>query len=196
MLTSSASRKGVRFRPICNLSNPIYLEKSMALPEIVTHQDRLLTVNIHDSVEFPGSGPGSTVIPLFLDRENGVWVLYGKFAPGTKLPPHFHTGTVHFFTTKGEWNYVEYPDDPQTAGSYLYEPGGSVHTFSVPDDASEPAEGFMVVYGANVIFEGGEYESVRDAGAIEEAILASARKAGIPVPRYIRPQGGARFSRT
>lgn len=166
----------------------------MTLPEVVTHQDRLLTVNIHESGEFPGSGPGSTVIPLFLDRENGIWVLYGKFAPGTRLPPHFHTGTVHFFTTKGQWNYVEYPDDPQTAGSYLYEPGGSIHTFSVPADANEAAEGFMVVYGANVIFSEGEYQSVRDAGAIEEAILPAARKAGIPVPKYIRPKGGAGFS--
>ena len=168
----------------------------MALPEVVTHQDRLLTVNIYESTEFPGTGPGSTVIPLFLDRENGIWVLYGKFAPGTKLPPHFHTGTVHFFTTKGKWNYVEYPNDPQTAGSYLYEPGGSVHTFSVPADATEPAEGFMVVYGANIGFsEEGEYQNVRDAGAIEEGILAAAHKAGIPIPKYIRPKGGAEFSR-
>jgi 2,4'-dihydroxyacetophenone dioxygenase len=173
----------------------LLLEMDMALPEVVTHQDRLLTVNIHESTEFPGTGPGSTVIPLFLDRENGIWVLYGKFAPGTKLPPHFHTGTVHFFTTKGKWNYVEYPNDPQTAGSYLYEPGGSVHTFSVPADATEPAEGFMVVYGANVGFsEEGEYQNVRDAGAIEESILAAARKAGIPLPKYIRPKGGAEFS--
>ncbi|AVA34360.1 ChrR-like protein with cupin domain [Cupriavidus metallidurans] len=166
----------------------------MPLPNVVTHQDRLLSVNINDSREFPGSEPGSTIIPLFLDRENGVWVLYGKFDPGTTLPPHFHTGTVHFFTTKGQWNYVEYPEDSQTAGSYLYEPGGSVHTFSVPADAKEPAEGFMVVYGANVIFSEGEFQSVRDAGAIEEGILAAARKAGVPVPRYIRPKGGAEFS--
>lgn len=166
----------------------------MPLPKVVTHQDRLLSVNINESHEFPGSEPGSTIVPLFLDRENGVWVLYGKFEPGTTLPPHFHTGTVHFFTTKGQWNYVEYPEDPQTAGSYLYEPGGSVHTFSVPADATEAAEGFMVVYGANVIFSEGEFQSVRDAGAIEEGILAAARKAGIPVPRYIRPKGGAEFS--
>lgn len=167
----------------------------MALPKAVTHQDRLLTVNIHEAVEFAGSEPGSTIIPLFLDRENGVWVLYGKFEPGTTLPPHFHTGTVHFFTTRGEWNYAEYPDDRQTAGSYLYEPGGSVHTFSVPADAKEAAEGFMVVYGANVIFKDGEYQSVRDAGAIEDGILNAARAMGLPTPRYIRPTGGATFSR-
>ena len=167
----------------------------MALPSAITKQDRLLTVNINDAVEFAGSEPGSTIIPLFLDRENGVWVLYGKFEPGTRLPPHFHTGTVHFFTTKGEWNYAESPQDPQTAGSYLYEPGGSVHTFSVPADATEAAEGFMVVYGANVIFDGEEYRSVRDAGAIEDGILAAVKRGERPMPMYIRPKGGADFSK-
>lgn len=167
----------------------------MTLPYTITHQDRLLTVNIEDGVEVPGAAPGSSIIPLFLDRENGVWVLYGKFAPGTRLPTHFHTGVVHFYTTKGQWNYLEYPDDVQKAGSYLYEPGGSVHTFSVPEDATQPAEGFMVVFGANINFIVGQFANIRDAGAIEDSILDAAKKAGMPVPRYIRPKGGAEFTR-
>ena len=125
----------------------------MSIPEVTTKQSRLLTVNINDSTGVPILPEGTTIFPLFLDRENGVWVLYAKFKPGVTLHTHFHTGTVHFFTTKGVWNYVEHTEDPQTAGSYLYEPGGSVHTFSVPPDAKEDAEGFMVVYGANVNFE-------------------------------------------
>ena len=167
----------------------------MALPTSLTKQDRLLSVNIADGVDLPGSAPGSTITPLFLDRENGVWVLYGKFAPGTQLPTHFHTGLVHFFTTKGCWHYLEYPDDVQTEGSYLFEPAGSVHTFCVPADAPGPAEGFMVVFGANINFVDGEFAGIRDAGAIEDSILEAAMKAGVPVPRYIRPKAGAQFSR-
>ncbi|EFF74651.1 2,4'-dihydroxyacetophenone dioxygenase family protein [Achromobacter piechaudii] len=167
----------------------------MTQPYTVTHQDRLLTVNIEDGVQLPGAAPGSSIIPLFLDRENGVWVLYGKFAPGTRLPTHFHTGVVHFYTTKGQWNYLEYPDDVQKAGSYLYEPGGSVHTFSVPEDATEPPEGFMVVFGANINFIDGQFANIRDAGAIEDSIIEAAKKAGLPMPRYIRPKGGAEFTR-
>jgi hypothetical protein len=53
----------------------------MALPEVTTHQDRLLTININDAT--PPAMDGVSLTPLFLDRENGVWVLYGKFAPGT-----------------------------------------------------------------------------------------------------------------
>lgn len=167
----------------------------MTRPYTITHQERLLTVNIHDGVELPGAAPGSSIIPLFLDRENGIWVLYGKFAPGTQLPTHFHTGVVHFFTTKGQWNYIEYPDDPQTAGSYLYEPGGSIHTFAVPEDAPGPAEGFMVVFGANINFVDSTFANIRDAGAIEDSIIEAARQAGLPLPRYIRPKGGAEFTR-
>jgi quercetin dioxygenase-like cupin family protein len=164
-------------------------------PTSITAQERLLSVNIHDGVELPGSAPGSAITPLFLDRENGVWVLYGKFQPGTRLPTHFHTGVVHFYTTKGEWHYLEYPDDVQKAGSYLFEPGGSVHTFCVSEDAKEAAEGFMVVFGANINFVADQFAGIRDAGAIEDAILESARQAGLPMPRYIRPKGGAEFSR-
>jgi 2,4'-dihydroxyacetophenone dioxygenase len=60
--------------------------------------------------------PGLDVYPLFLDTQNGVWVLRVIFAPGVTLPKHFHTGTVHFFTMSGSWHYLEHPDDPQTAG--------------------------------------------------------------------------------
>jgi 2,4'-dihydroxyacetophenone dioxygenase len=156
----------------------------MALPEVTTHQDRLLTININDAT--PPAMDGVSLTPLFLDRENGVWVLYGKFAPGTVLPTHFHTGTVHFFTTKGRWNYREYPNDLQTAGSYLYEPGGSVHTFTVPDDATEDAEGFMVVKGANVNFVDGVYQNITDAGSLEEMFLSFAKATGSPL-NFIRP---------
>ena len=117
------------------------------------------------------------------------------YVAGRRTVAHFHTGVVHFYTTKGEWHYLEYPDDVQKAGSYLFEPGGSVHTFCVDENATEPAEGFMVVFGANINFVDEKFIGIRDAGAIEDAILASARSAGLPMPRYIRPKGGAEFSR-
>lgn len=162
----------------------------------INHQSHLLTININESPYLPGGGQGASIIPLFLDRENGIWVLYGKFQPGTRLPTHFHTGVVHFYTTKGRWNYLEYPNDVQTAGSYLYEPGGSIHTFTVPDDAPEDAEGFMVVHGANVNFDGEKFLGIRDAGAIEDGILKYANANQMPTPRYITPGKGAHFTRS
>lgn len=164
----------------------------MALPEVINHQDRLLTVNINDQEAVTDPIDGVDIKPLFLDPENGTWVLYAKFKPGTTLPKHFHTGTVHFFTTKGMWHYVEYPKDKQTAGSYLYEPGGSIHQFHVPEDEPDGAEGFMVVSGANINFdENDEFRDIMDAGAIEAAILGVCQMMGQDVPKYIKPGAGA-----
>lgn len=167
----------------------------MALPETINHQDYLLSVNINDEEPVRHPIDGYDIQPLFLDAENGTWVLYAKFPPGTKLPRHFHTGTVHFFTTKGMWHYVEYPKDKQTAGSYLYEPGGSIHQFYVPEDATEWAEGFMVVSGANINFDdANQFVDVTDAGSLIGAIAAVCQAMGREAPRYIQPGANADFT--
>lgn len=163
----------------------------MSVAANINHQDRLLTLNSGDEGFVMNTLPGVHVKPLFLDPENGVWVLYVRFDPGTRLPRHFHTGVVHFTTTKGSWNYVEYPEDLQTAGSYLYEPGGSIHTF----ESKEGTEGFMYVEGANVnLNDDDSLMFIMDSGWIEQAVLAAAEKAGMAKPRYITPGTGARFS--
>ncbi|MDE2442012.1 MAG: 2,4'-dihydroxyacetophenone dioxygenase family protein [Betaproteobacteria bacterium] len=154
-------------------------------------QDRLLTNNRHKDGEIKNMLPGVHITPCFLDPEAGIWVLYGRFEPGTILPKHFHTGTVHFYTTAGSWSYVEYPDDVQTEGSYLYEPAGSIHTFQT----QEGSEGFMVVHGANVNFaDDGSLINIQDTGWIEETLHAVAKATGQKMPRYIRPGGPAKMT--
>jgi len=160
------------------------------IPDTIKHQDALLTLNTREETLIENVLPGVNIYPLFLDAENGTWVLRATFAPGTTLPKHFHTGTVHFYTLAGSWNYVEYPDQPQTAGSYLYEPGGSIHTFEVPADG-EGADGFMVVQGANINFdEDGNFINIMDAGWIEQIVIAAAQAQGIK-PRYFKPGADA-----
>ena len=75
----------------------------MPLPTAISEQGRLLSVNIHQepAIDLGHLIPGMKLWPLFLDPENGTWVMYAVYAPGTRLPKHFHTGAVHFFTTKG-----------------------------------------------------------------------------------------------
>ncbi|MCB2096400.1 MAG: 2,4'-dihydroxyacetophenone dioxygenase family protein [Parvularculaceae bacterium] len=169
----------------------------MGMVPDVKHQERLFTIDTtkEQAVDVSSVMPGVTSIPLFLDPENGIWVVYSTFQPGTVLPTHFHTGTVHFYTTQGCWHYREYPADVQTAGCYLYEPGGAIHTFVVPEDATEPAAGFMVVYGANVNFdENGNFLNIMDAGMIERTTNQVAAQNGLNPLRYIKPRGGAEFS--
>lgn len=165
----------------------------MALPGVIQHQHFLLTLNTNQESLIKDALPGVDVYPLFLDPENGTWVIRAIFKSGVTLPKHFHTGVVHFYTLSGTWHYLEYPDQPQTAGSYLYEPGGSIHTFHCPEDA-QGADGFMVISGANINFDSEDnVVNIMDAGWIEQMIIAAAEAQGI-VPRYIKPGATARLS--
>lgn len=158
----------------------------MSLPETVLHQDLLLTLNTNKAPLIKDALPGVDVWPLFLDTENGTWVVRAQFKPGTTLPKHFHTGTVHFYTLSGSWHYLEYPDQPQTAGSYLYEPGGSIHTFHCPED-SEVTDGFMVIEGANINFDAeGNFVNIMDAGWIEMMVCKAAEAQGVKA-EYFKP---------
>lgn len=163
----------------------------MALPDTFTHQDELLTISTNAQPFLDGLlHPGVSVAPLFLDTHNGIWCLRVKFKAGVILPMHFHTGTVHLYTMSGCWYYTEYPDQKQTAGSYLYEPGGSIHEFNVPADNTEDTDTFMIVSGANVNFTAqGEYINMMDAGMIKTFVdQAIKEQKGAEGVRYISSQ--------
>jgi hypothetical protein len=169
----------------------------MTYPTTVTHQERLLGVDSNASKFLEGLlHPGISVHPLFLDACNGVWVLRVKFAPGVTVPMHFHTGTVHVYTMSGCWYYSEHPDEKQTAGCYLYEPGGSVHQFNTPLDNAEVTDTFMVVTGANVNFAsvGGAFLGIMDAGWIQAEVDKMIEDQGATGMRYVRARAPA-FSR-
>ena len=89
----------------------------------------MLTVNIDEIPMLKdAAGPGIHIQTLRLDPERGELVILATMAPGVELPIHYHTGTAEVYTLSGRWEYREYPDQPQTAGSYLYEPaGGDAH---------------------------------------------------------------------
>ena len=164
-------------------------DNSMALPETITHQDRLLSVDTNLGAFVEGLlHPGIKVYPLFLDPHNGIWCLRVKFAPGITLPLHFHTGCVHLYTMSGCWYYTEYPDQQQTAGMYLYEPGGSVHQFNTPADNTGDTDTFMIVTGANINFSAeGEYLGMMDAGMIKTWVDQGIREQGCGHMTYITP---------
>ena len=75
------------------------------------------------------------------------------------------------WTIQGRWEYREYPGQPQTAGSYLYEPGGSTHTFFCPEDNTEDTVALAWIEGAQVSFnEDGTFHSVMDAVGLQYLI--------------------------
>jgi hypothetical protein len=121
-----------------------------------------------DELPFIEFGPGQELQLLQVDIEAGLWVIRNRFAPGTQVQTHKHTGSVFAFTQKGSWKYAEYPE-VNTAGSYLYEPAGSTHTLIVPDTNTEVTDVWFTIYGANLNLDAeGNVELVIDAGLVWE----------------------------
>jgi quercetin dioxygenase-like cupin family protein len=130
--------------------------------------------------------PGVHLQPLRLDLEAGVWVVLGTFAPGAEVPLHYHTGPAEVYTLQGRWHYKEYPDQPQTAGSYLYEPGGSVHTLEVDADNTDDTIMFIRVTGSNINFtDDGNFHSILDAVTLRHLIDTVGEEQGLGDINYI-----------
>ena len=103
------------------------------LPLVALPQGELLTINEKNiPLNTDSLSEGVHVKPLRLDLEAGCWVVLATFSPGAQIPLHYHTGIAEVYTMSGSWHYLEYPDQPQTAGSYVYEPAGWVHNLRVP----------------------------------------------------------------
>ena len=120
-----------------------------------------------DDLPFVDVGDAGLLKLVHVDLASGVWVVRNKFKPGTTIQTHKHTGQVHAFTLSGSWHYLESPEAVNRAGSYLYEPAGSVHTLHVPDTNTEETEAVFTIYGANLnLDESGNVTMVIDAHAM------------------------------
>ena len=116
---------------------------------------------------FVDVGDGVELQVLQVDLAQGIWIIRNRFAPGTAVQIHKHTGCVYAFTQSGSWHYLESPEAVNIAGSYLFEPAGSVHTLHVPDTNDGPTDVWFTIYGANLNLDpAGNVEMVIDAHAI------------------------------
>jgi quercetin dioxygenase-like cupin family protein len=138
-----------------------------------------------DELPFVELEPGLELQVLQVDIPNGLWVIRNRFAPGVKVQKHKHTGQVFAFTNSGSWKYEEYPE-VNTAGSYLFEPAGSVHTLIVPETNTEVTDVWFAIYGANLnLAEDGSVDMVIDAQLVLEFYLALCQAQGIENPPVI-----------
>lgn len=124
---------------------------------------------------------------LQADLANGVWVIRNRFEPGTVVQTHKHTGHVYAFTQSGSWYYRESPDQVNLAGSYLYEPAGSVHTLTVPESNEELTDVWFTIHGANLnLDDDGNVDLVIDAHSILPFYkMACAEQFGIDDPPVV-----------
>lgn len=139
-----------------------------------------------DDLPFVDAGDGSEIQLLQVDVEAGLWVVRTRFQPGVTIPRHKHTGPVYAFTLQGAWKYLEYPDDVNRPGSYLFEPAGSVHTLHVPDDVDGVTDVVFVIHGANLNLDDDDnVTTVVDAALIRDFYLALCEAAGFERPAVI-----------
>jgi 2,4'-dihydroxyacetophenone dioxygenase len=117
--------------------------------------------------------------------EAGYFVVRLRGEPGRTIQRHKHTGEVFAFTVAGSWRYLEYPEI-NVAGSFLYEPAGSVHTLHFPETNTETTDVWFVLHGANLNLDAeGNVESVLDASAALAVYRDACRNAGLPAPNVI-----------
>ncbi len=87
--------------------------------------------------------------PLLLDTVTGQWCNLLRVRKAGVLTRHRHPSMVTGYVIKGSWRYLEHAWEA-TAGSFVYEPPGEVHTLTV--DEGEMITFFHVV-GAMIYFD-------------------------------------------
>ena len=127
-----------------------------------------------EELPFVEIGDGSQLQVLQVDLATGIWIIRNRFAPGTTMQKHKHTGSVYAFTTAGAWHYLESADAVNVAGSYLFEPAGSVHTLHVLDDNTELTDVWFTIHGANLNLDAdGNVDYVIDAYTVYDFYRAA-----------------------
>jgi 2,4'-dihydroxyacetophenone dioxygenase len=131
---------------------------------------------------FVDIGDGSKLKVIQVKEREGLWIVENVFTAGYQVQRHRHTGPVYAYTTSGAWKYLEY-EYVNRAGSFLYEPAGSVHTLRCVEDDTHV---WFQIYGANLNLDAdGNVESVVDGAATLAAYHALCEAEGRPRPNVL-----------
>jgi quercetin dioxygenase-like cupin family protein len=135
-----------------------------------------------DDLPFVDIGDGAKLKVIMAKEREGLWIVENFFQAGYEVQKHKHTGPVYAYTVSGAWKYAEY-DYVNRAGSFLYEPAGSVHTLQCVEDDTHV---WFQIYGANLNLDvDGNVESVVDAGGILTAYYMLCEAEGLPRPNVL-----------
>lgn len=149
----------------------------------MTFQTRPESIHIGaDDLPFVEIGNGSLLKVLQVKQGEGLWIIENVFQAGFEVQPHRHTGPVFGYTTSGAWKYKEY-DYVNRAGSFLYEPAGSVHTLQCIEDDTRV---WFQMYGANLdLDDAGEITGVVDGATTLAFYLAACKEQGLGEPNVL-----------
>lgn len=131
---------------------------------------------------FVDIGDGSKLKVLQVKRGEGLWIIENVFQAGYAVDRHRHTGPVWAYTRSGAWKYREY-DYVNRAGSFLYEPAGSVHT---PQCIEDDTRVWFQMYGSNINLDAeGNITSIVDGQLSLDFYLAMCEEQGLPRPNVL-----------
>jgi quercetin dioxygenase-like cupin family protein len=132
-----------------------------------------------DDMPFVDIGDGSKLKVLQVRPKEGLWIIENIFQAGYEVDTHKHTGPVFGYTVSGAWKYKEY-DYVNRAGSFLYEPAGSVHTLQCIEDDTRV---WFQMYGSNINLDAdGNITSVVDGQLTLDFYLALCAEMGVTPP--------------
>jgi len=131
---------------------------------------------------------------LWVPYADGVWfqpcqfnVTTGGFSvvlkglPGSRIGTHYHVGTVHGYTLRGHWRYLEH-DWVAKPGTFIYEPAGEAHTLVITEDSPGPMVTLFIVGGGLIYLdkaENGAFAAYEDGFSILELCRTHYRQAGL-----------------
>jgi 2,4'-dihydroxyacetophenone dioxygenase len=135
-----------------------------------------------DELPYVDIGDGSQLRVLQVKPKEGLWIVENIFQAGYEVDMHKHTGPVWGYTRSGAWKYKEY-DYVNRAGSFLYEPAGSVHTLQCIEDDTQV---WFQMYGSNINLDAeGNITSVVDGALTLEFYLGMCAELGLPKPNVL-----------
>jgi 2,4'-dihydroxyacetophenone dioxygenase len=135
-----------------------------------------------DDLPFVDIGGGNKLKVLQVRESEGLWIIENIFQAGFEVVTHKHTGPVFGYTTSGAWKYKEY-DYVNRAGSFLYEPAGSVHTLQCVEDDTRV---WFQMYGVNLNLDAdGRVESVADGPGTLAFYRALCQSEGLADPAVL-----------
>lgn len=135
-----------------------------------------------DELPWVEIGGGNKLRVIQVRETEGLWIVDNIFQNGFSAPKHRHTGPVWGHTTSGAWKYAEY-DYVNRAGSFLYEPAGSIHTLVCVEDDTLVR---FHMYGVNLNLDAdGNVESVTDGAGTLAAYYALCEMQGIARPNVL-----------
>ena len=135
-----------------------------------------------DDLPWVDIGDGSKLKVVQVNEGEGLWIVQNVFQTGYTVQTHRHTGPVWGFTISGAWKYREY-EYVNRAGSFLYEPAGSVHTLECIEDDTLV---WFHMHGANLNLDAdGNVESVVDGPGVLAAYYLLCEAQGLPRPNVL-----------